>query len=267
MVMNSISRLSIIVGLLYMTTCAGLYIKQESLLFPRDIPAPMSHAWKPSATYPHEEMKLVSNKGTLYGVLWRAPNAKGTVLYCHGNAENIGVSQMFVPQFIDRGYNVLIWDYRGYGLSTGELGNQESLLADAESVYQWLQARIGTGEIAFYGRSLGSGFAVYLGNKHPGHKVLLEAAYDSLSSVAQDHYPMFPAMLLLKYPMPSIAWAKGIPTKIYMIHGTDDHVIPPEHPEALAKAAPNASLTMVQGLGHNGLSYSKRYAEWLEKAL
>lgn len=265
--MTIIRRLGILVAALYLTACAALYVEQESMLFPGYFAPPMTEHWKPKTTYPYEEMRIHSKKGLLYGLLWHAPNAKGTVLYSHGNGENIEFSQKFVPLFIKRGYNVLIWDYRGYGLSTGELGGQESLLLDAESVYQWLSNRKDTGSIVLYGRSLGTGFAVYLANKHPGHKVLLEAAYDSLTSVAQDHYPMFPAMLILKYQMPSVEWAKNIPTKIYMIHGTNDQEIPIDHPKALSKAALNASLTIVKGLGHNGLSYTRQYAEWLTDAL
>jgi pimeloyl-ACP methyl ester carboxylesterase len=227
----------------------------------------MAKFWKPRIPYPFEVMKIQTEKGLLYGVLWHAPNAKGTVLYSHGNGENIDVSQQFAPQFIKRGYNVLIWDYRGYGLSTGELGGQESFMADADSVYQWLSNRKDAGNIVFYGFSLGSGIAVYLANKHPGHKLLLEAAYDSLTSLAQEHYPMFPTKIILKYQMPSVEWVKSIATKIYLIHGTEDQVIPIDHPIALAKAAPNASLTTIKGSGHNGLSYTPQYAEWLTNAL
>ena len=227
----------------------------------------MVDLWKPRTPYPYEVMRIHSEKGLLYGILWHAPHARGTVLYSHGNGENIEISQKFVPQFINRGYNVLIWDYRGYGLSTGELSGQENILADAESVYLWLSNRKDAGNIVFYGFSLGSGFSVYLANKHPGHKLLLEAAYDSLTSVAQEHYPMFPVTLILKYPMPSVEWVKNIPTKIYLIHGAEDLVIPIDHPKALAKAAPNASLTTIKGFGHNGLSYTPQYAEWLTNAL
>lgn len=252
---------------LYLTACATLYLKQESMLFPSNFAPTMVEPWKPKARYIYEEMRIHSQNGLLYGLLWHAPNAKGTVLYSHGNGENIEASQKFVPQFISRGYNVLIWDYRGYGLSTGELGGQDNLLIDAESVYQWLSVGKEAKNIVFYGRSLGSGFAVYLANKHPGHKVLLEAAYDSLTSVAQDHYPMFPASLILKYPMSSVEWVKNIPTKIYMIHGAEDQVIPVDHPKALAKAAPSAILTMVKGMGHNGLSSTAIYAKWLTDSL
>jgi len=262
-----IRRLGILVSVLYLTACAVLYVEQESMLFPSNRTPRMAEQWKPRMPYPYEEMRIHSEKGLLYGVFWHAPKARGTVLYSHGNGENIEISQKFVTQFIDRGYNVLMWDYPGYGLSTDELAGQENLLAEAESVYQWLSTRKDTGNIVFYGFSLGSGFAVYLASRHPGHKLLLEAAYDSLTSVAQDHYPMFPATLILKYQMPSVEWIKGIPSKIYMVHGTEDRVIPIDHPKALAKAAPNARLIMIKGFGHNGLSYTAQYAKWLTNAL
>ena len=266
MQMRSLRRLAIMAAVFYLTACVALYAKQESILFP-GASTPLVSSWQPEVGYPYEEMRLQSAKGLLYGVLWHAPDAKGTVLYSHGNGENIRNSQKYVSQFIAHGYNILIWDYRGYGLSRGEFGSQESMLADAESVYQWLSAKTGSKDIVFYGQSLGSGFAVYLAQKHPGHKVLLEAAYDNLTSVAQDHYPMFPATLILKYPMPSVEWVKGISTTIYMIHGSNDQVIPPRHPKALAKEAPSASLTMVQGMGQEGLRATLQYARWLVDAL
>jgi len=260
-------KIIFLIILLYIAACITLYIKQESLLFPTNYASTMVEPWKPKSHISYEEMRIRSPKGLLYGLLWHAPNARGTILYSHGNGEDIEDSQKFVPQFIDRGYNVLIWDYRGYGLSTGELGGQDSILADAESVYQWLLTEKSSKNIVFYGRSLGSGFAVYLAHKHPGHKVLLEAAYDSLNAVAQDQYPIFPATLILKYQMPSVEWVKNISTKIYMIHGTEDQVIQAAHPKILAKAAPNAILTMVKGIGHNGLSNTTTYNKWLAEAL
>lgn len=242
-------------------------MSQESLLFLKCFPAPMSESWRPSQPFPYEEMKLRTDKGLLHGVLWLAPNAKGTVLYSHGNAENIGVIQNVSARFVRQGYNILIWDYRGYGLSTGEFCGQAGLLADAESVYRWLAAHKDAGEIVLYGRSLGSGIALYLGHSHAGHKVLLEAAYDSLASVAQDHYPIFPTKFLIQYPMPAAQWAADIRAPIYIVHGTDDRLIPPEHPMALAKAAPNAKLTLIKGGGHNKLSNFAQYDEWLKSAL
>jgi hypothetical protein len=188
------------------------------------------------------------------------------VLYSHGNAENIGVLQQVAPQFIEHGYNLMVWDYRGYGLSTGKLGGQAALLADAEDVYNWLILREDANKIVFYGRSLGSGVAVYLASKHPGHKVMLESAYDSLLAVGQDHNRIFP-LRLLKYPMPAALWVSGVSAPIYIIHGTSDHIIPVKHAIALAKAAPNATVTLIEGAGHNGLSHEPEYADWLSKGL
>ncbi len=260
-------KLGVMFVLLYMSACAVLYARQESMLFLSHYAPNMTASWKPRLSYAYDEMRLRSPSRELYGVLWHAPKARGTILYCHGNADNIESVQMVVPQFIEHGYNILIWDYRGYGLSTGQLTDQQELLADAESVYAWLSHRRDAGEIVFYGRSLGSGVAVYLAHKFPGHKALLEAAYDSLASVAQDHYPIFPASWILKYPMPSSEWVRTVRDKIFIIHGTEDHVIPLDHPKALAAAAPQASLTMLKGVDHNGLSFSPQYTDWLNRAL
>jgi pimeloyl-ACP methyl ester carboxylesterase len=227
----------------------------------------MSESWQPSQPYPYKEMKLRSGKGLIYGVLWLAPNAKGTVLYSHGNGDNIADSQKSIPQFIKLGYNILIWDYRGYGRSTGKLDGQDGLLSDAESVYQWLNSRGYAGGIVLYGYSLGSGIALYLAHRHPGHEVLLEAAYDSLTSVAQDHFPVFPVKLILKYPMPAALWAADVIAPVLIVHGTRDTVIPPDHAVALAKVAPNAALTLIKDGGHYGLSNSPQYAGWLKRAL
>lgn len=262
-----IIQLSILLAVGYLTACAVLYISQESMLFPSDALNPMAESWRPNQPYAYEEMKLQTSKGLLYGILWRAPHAKGTVLYSHGNAENIAELQRFIPQFIRQGYNILIWDYRGYGLSTGKLDGQAGFLNDAESVYQWLNSRKDTGEVVFYGYSLGSGVALYLAHKHHGHKVLLEAAYDSLTAVAQDRFPIFPAKLILQYPMPAAQWVSDIHAPVRIVHGTGDTLILPDHAIALAKAAPNAALLLIKNGGHDGLSYSPQYAEWLSSAL
>ena len=73
-------------------------------------------------------MQFIAADGTPLAGWWIPANRpRGTVVYCHGNAGNIGSNAHIAPEFFKRGFNLLLWDYRGYGLSGGRPSEKGSL--------------------------------------------------------------------------------------------------------------------------------------------
>src|SRR5258707_9626898 len=114
------------------------------------------------------------------------PQAR-TLLYLHGNAANIAANVHHVLRLRSIGLNVFIFDYRGYGNSTGGPPREKLLYEDAERAWQYLVAErnIAPANIAIYGHSLGSAVAIDLASKHPEAGALSpEGALTSIAGVA-----------------------------------------------------------------------------------
>ncbi|KAG9247928.1 Alpha/Beta hydrolase protein [Calycina marina] len=104
-----------------------------------------------------------------------AKHAKTTVLMFHGNAGNIGHRIPIAQRLIGSlGCNVLMLEYRGYGLSTGE-PDQEGLMLDAQAGYDYLRSRAETRDhdIIVYGQSLGGAVATQLVAKNQRDRKLV----------------------------------------------------------------------------------------------
>ncbi len=98
-----------------------------------------------------------------------ANRPRGTVVYCHGNAGNIGGNAHIAPEFFKRGFNLLLWDYRGYGKSGGR-PSEQGLYDDASAAYDAAAAMSGKLPIVVYGNSLGGAVAVQLAKDRPGRR-------------------------------------------------------------------------------------------------
>ena len=133
----------------------------------------------------------------LHGWWIPADDARGTLLFFHGNAGNISGRLESVKQFHQLGLNVLIIDYRGYGQSTGS-PSEEGLYRDAEAAWQHAvtQRGIDPSRIVIFGRSLGGGPATWLATQHDAGALLLESAFTSVPDMAAHHYPWLPARQL-----------------------------------------------------------------------
>ena len=110
-----------------------------------------------------------------------------TLLYSHGNANNVGANAQEVVRFHKAGLNVFIYDYRGFGESTGGPPRERLAYEDAERAWTYLvsERRIPPATIAIYGHSLGSAVAVDLASKHPEAGALItEGVLTSIPDVA-----------------------------------------------------------------------------------
>jgi fermentation-respiration switch protein FrsA (DUF1100 family) len=187
------------------------------------------------------------------------PVPRPLVLYFGGNAEE--VSWMLDARAAFGGWDLALVNYRGYGSSGGK-PSEKRLFEDALAVYDQIAARpdIDARRIVALGRSLGSGVATYLASARPLAGVVLIAPYDSITAVAQRHYPFLPVRLLLGNRYDSLARAPLIRTPLLVITGEHDQVIPAVHSKRLYEAWAGAKRSVkIPRADHNDLQDHESY--------
>jgi len=197
-----------------------------------------------------EEIVLQADGTRLQAWHVKAAPGKPLVIYFGGNAEV--VSWMIEPaRSRAPGTGWLLVSYRGYGGSEGE-PSETTITADALRWYDYAVKELGATQVIAFGRSLGSGAAVYLASQRKIHSVVLVAPYDSLVEVAKHHYPYLPVRLMLRHPFESIERAPGLDMPLLCIAAGSDQVIPPAHAKRLfdAWAGPKRWLEL-EGADHN----------------
>lgn len=204
----------------------------------------------------YQEVQFVTSDGTALTGWWIPANhPRGTVVYCHGNAENIGSCAHLAPEFFRRGFNLLLWDYRGYGRSAGR-PSEKGLYDDARAAFDAAAEMSGSLPIVVYGISLGSAVAIHLATERPAAALIVEGAFASAADVAQRWYPSLPLDRLLSVSFDSAAKAstlRGLP-KLFA-HSTNDEVIPFQSGRILhAAAAAPKTFALLSG-AHNDSSW------------
>lgn len=162
----------------------------------------------------------------LHGWLIKAPLAKSTLIFFHGNAGNIGGRLGKIDLFHKIGITVLIIDYRGYGNSEG-YPTEKGIYNDATAAYDYLLQRddMRGQNIISYGASLGGAVAIDLAVKRPVSCVIVDSTFSSATDMAKRIYPFIPSFLM-KTKMDSISKIKNISAPILFIHSVEDQTVP-----------------------------------------
>ena len=169
-----------------------------------------------------------------------APPSNMWLLICHGNLGNIGYRQR--PEFYalirDLGINLLAFDYRGFGESTGT-PDEPGLYADATASYEYLTRTLAVPpeRVVIFGHSLGSGVAIELASRVPSAGLIVEGAYTSVVERGQELFPLFPVALIATQRFPSLDRIASINVPKLFLHSREDTVIPYAHGRRLFEAA------------------------------
>lgn len=123
---------------------------------------------------------------------------KATVLFLHGARQSADAWAAYVPAFTERGLNVVIPDYRGYGKSYGN-PSEINWYEDGQLTYSWLKTRMHEDSIIIYGAGLGTAVASYLATLNPARFVILENPIYGLRNWIRSHYPALLLPYELKY--------------------------------------------------------------------
>lgn len=251
--------------LVYLGVCFFFYWYQESFLFHPRVTR-MDYVY--DFDYPYEEkLYKTPNNGSIHTLKFEVKESKGLVFYLHGNAGSLRDWGWVYADFVKMGYDVLIIDYRGYGKSTGPL-SEANMHSDLEFLYNEMKSQYKEDNIVVYGRSIGTGMASKLAANNQPKAVVLESPFYSIKDVAKKMAPIFPLELLLKYKFNSFEYLSSALSPIYIIHGTNDNVIPFQSGEKLYELhKDNVSFFKVEDGQHNNLSNYPAHKELLKEVL
>jgi len=187
---------------------------------------------------------------------------RGALLLSHGNAGTIEDRLEIARFFVEARVSVLLYDYRGYGLSSGS-PSEEGTYADARAAWKELveQRGFGPARTLLYGESLGGGVAVELASEVKSAGLILHDTFSSLDDAAAYHYPWLPVRLLLRTHYDNLSKIGKSGAPLLLIHSPDDEVIPFEQGQKLFAAAAEPKELLVTSGSHNGPSYLGK-EEW-----
>ncbi len=190
-----------------------------------------------------------------------APGARYTLLYAHGNAEDLGDLRWHLEELRSAGFSVLAFDYRGYGASQGRPSTRASA-EDADAAYDHLVRVLGVPpeRIIAHGRSLGGGVMAGLASRRPVAGLVLESTFVSAFRVV-------PWAAVFPFDrMKTERALRGMRIPVLVVHGSDDAVVPEWHGRALYGAARGPKHALwIRGAGHDDLAdvAGERYARAL----
>lgn len=248
-------------SLILIPICVFLGLLIISVFFAdRAIFRPQNSSYKDTA----DVIKLKTQQGDVISAKNEVnPKASYTILFSHGNAEDIGIIEPFVWRLRDLGFNVLTYDYPGYGTSSGS-PSEENAYAAIEATYNYLVIEKGVDPktIILHGRSLGEGVAVDLASRKLVGGLIMESTFTSAFRVVT-RYPILP---FDKFE--SINKIDKVKCPVLVVHGTDDWTIPLHHGKRLFEAANEPKQAFwVEGAGHNNLVYTneKLYLDTIKR--
>jgi len=241
-----------LVSLIYLSILGTL------MYFERDLVFPGAGVERGDWTHPGielEEVEFESADGTpLEGYFLAKPDTKVTILFCHGNAENIAMLAPEMHRLRERmNASVMVFDYRGFGRSV-EKPFERGILEDAEAAATWLALRTDQTEddLVYAGRSLGGGVAVHLASVFGGRGLVLDRTFSSTVDVAASRYWWLPIRFVMRNQFLSVAKIKYFKGPLFQMHGDVDEVIPLWSAQRLFERSPSQAkeFQLIEGLSH-----------------
>ncbi len=262
----------LLLGAAYGALVLAVFLGQSSLLYLPDVPGRELVATPRDIGLEYEEVRLRSEDDVaLHGWYVPAREPRGTLLFLHGNAGNISHRLDSLRIFNHLGLSVLIFDYRGYGLSQGS-PSEAGLQRDAAAAWRYLAHARGEApeRIVLFGRSLGASLAAWLAAREPAAGALiLESAFISVPELAAELYAWLPARQLARLRHDTRAELARTRLPVLVIHSPQDEIIPYRHGLALYEAAgPPKQFLRLRGDHNSGfLASGEDYVIGLERFL
>ena len=192
----------------------------------------------------------------------KAPDARYTILYSHGNAVDLSGLKNLQKKFLRHHYSIMMYDYSGYGLSEGE-PSEAQVYNDSQAIYDYLINHEGlkAEQIIIYGHSLGTAIATNLALHNAAAGLVLESPFTTAFRV-KTVYPIAP---FDKFR--SINKLPEIHTPLLIMHSKDDSVIPYSHSLSLFQVAHQPKkLVLFDHAGHTEITHQgSRYWQSLQQ--
>lgn len=231
--------------------------------------------------FKYEDIHFKSSDGTdLHGWLMpaRGKSPLGTVVFSHGNAGSIGHHLGLVMWLVEAGYNVFMYDYRGFGKSGGSV-DRRGMLNDVQAAFSHISSRndIDSTRIISYGHSLGGAKSITAIAEKPVRglrAMVIDGTFSSYRSMARKVAGDLGANLITDDYSPIDFIGKVQTTPILVVHGNRDEVVPLEQGKQLYQLANEPkTLFEVEGgthgdsLARNSGAYRRKMIAWLAESL
>lgn len=248
MIGNYLMKTGFLIVVLILVFLYFRYFERKNLYFPlRTIEA------TPEALGLDYEDVIITAEDGIQISGWFIPSGtpRATLIFCHGNGGNISHRLEKIKMFNDLSLDVLIFDYRGYGMSKGR-PSEKGIYLDAEAVYDYLinKKKILPQKIIVYGESLGGAVAIDLAGKHELRGIIIEGTFTSVRDMAKRLLPFIPTFIYASR-FDSLEKIRNVKSPKLIFHSIDDEIIPFEMGEKLFHAASEPKEFVEIRGGHN----------------
>lgn len=252
MALGTLLRIALVVAAIGLVLLGALWIFQRHLIYlPDNSAVPPATTQLPGA----RDISLTTNDRLELGA-WFVPataTPRGiTVLIANGNGGNRADRAPLAAALRAEGFDVLLFDYRGYGGNPGT-PTEAGLAHDVRAARAYLVDELGTppARIIYFGESLGCGVVSELAVEHPPGALLLRSPFTDLAAAARAQLPLVPARLLLWDEFPVVENVRTIDVPTTVVLGERDSIVPPQQSRDVASASPHADIVEVPGANHN----------------
>jgi len=252
----------------YAAAIGWLYLRQERLLFePEQLPA--DHTLSNDADVRESFIEVPG--ASLSVAHLQLPAPRGVVFFLHGNSGNLQKWFTGLDTFRELNFDVVMFDYRGFGKSSGRIESEAQLHADVRAVWEQFAPQYAGKRVVISGQSLGTGLAASLSAElcaagRAPDLTMMVSAYSSMQALGAELYPWVPSRVL-RYPLATLSHACRLTGRLVLIHGDKDTLIPMHHSQALCKAMPQAQFLCVEGAGHSDVHQFPSFRKGVAAAL
>ena len=249
--MNRIAVVSVVLALVVVAGWGAVRALERSMIF---IPDSELVADPGELGLTFEDLDVSIDRDRLHGWWVQTPRdpRRGVVLFFHGNAGNISHRLHTVQFWTDAGFDIVIFDYRGYGRSTGR-ATEENAYADGRAMWEYLTESnaVPAEDIIIQGRSLGGGISSHLASQVTPRAYIIESSFTSIPAIAKDLMPWIPKWIV-RTRMDTLSRIGSVACPVLVAHARGDEVIGYHHGRALFDAAPEPKQFIELDGGHNG---------------
>lgn len=241
------------------------FLWQDHFIFrPQKLPEDYTYSFE----QPFSEIFLDTSDGGKLNALWfKRINAKGVILFFHGNAGSLARWGHLYHFFHRLGYDYFVYDYRGYGKSNGKR-SEHLLYEDSMTIFNYVKQFYPEEKIILFGRSMGSAFASRVAQESKVKMVILETPFYSMRRLFYSYYPFLPRIFFFKYHFSNHHYLRQVQCPIYIFQGTNDWVVPYKCAARLKKwLKPTDEFITITGGSHNNLLFYDIYNRKLQELL
>lgn len=230
-------------------------------------PSPGEDDTPASRGLPHQVLDVRTADDERLTAWWLThPAARADIIYFHGNGGNLSLWLDVGEALQRRGLNVLLFDYRGYGRSTGA-PTEAGLRRDTNAVLEAYAGHLSAPHrpVIYWGRSIGSAFAAYAAERQPPAGLVLESAFANKRAVLRGA-PLLRALDVLSWTdLSTVRWLRHWRGPTLVLHGDRDSVIPfALGQEVFAAIEGDKQFVRLAGHGHNDFFGPEAEAYWRE---